>query len=267
MRHLGAELDHPVTRATKAEQSSFDHQLARYLVDGGFPEAQGLDARTRLSLLNGYVDAVLLRDVVERHGVSQPVVLRWLVRQLLANAAGSLSVNKFHTDLKSQGVAVGKETLYAYLGYLEDAFLVSTVGIVTESERRRRVNPRKVYPIDPGLIPIFDRSGRANTGHALETVVYLELLRRGAEIGYVRTEGGYEVDFYARFAGGKQLLLQVCADIDQPETLAREIRALRQAAEEFPAARLLLITLALPAGGVVISKIEVVTAREWLLTE
>jgi len=33
------------------------------------------------------------------------------------------------------------------------------------------VNPRKAYPVDPGLIPVFERSGRAHLGHALETVV------------------------------------------------------------------------------------------------
>ena len=40
------------------------------------------------------------------------------------------------------------------------------------------VNPRKAYPIDMGLIPVFDPTGRANLGHALETAVLLELERR-----------------------------------------------------------------------------------------
>lgn len=43
------------------------------------------------------------------------------------------------------------------------------------------VNPRKAYPIDMGLIPVFDSTGRANEGHALETAVLLELQRRGAQ--------------------------------------------------------------------------------------
>jgi predicted AAA+ superfamily ATPase len=82
---------------------------------------------------------------------------------------------------------VSKDTLHAYLGYLEDAFLLHTVPVATSSERRRMVNPRKVFPVDPGVVPLFDRSGRANLGHALETVVLLVLLRRGAEVAYVRT--------------------------------------------------------------------------------
>lgn len=75
-----------------------------------------------------------------------------------------------------------KDTLHAYLPHLEDAFLVHTLPIATTSERRRVVNPRKVFPADPGLIALFDRSGRANLGHALETTILLALLRRGADV-------------------------------------------------------------------------------------
>ncbi|EKD39954.1 MAG: hypothetical protein ACD_75C00229G0003, partial [uncultured bacterium] len=265
LRHAGLEPDESADRLGKAELSALDHHLQRYLKQGGFPEAQSLDLRTRATLLSGYVDVVLLRDVVERHGVSQPLALRWLVRQLLAGAAGTFSVNKFHADLKSQGVAIGKDTLHTYLGYLEDAFLVYSVGIATDSERRRRVNPRKVYPVDPGLIPVFDRSGKANVGHALETVVFLELVRQGAEACYVRTAGGFEVDFHLRHVDGREELIQVSADIDRRETLEREIRALREAIVDFPASRPLLITLAVPAHTELPDEIEVVTARDWLL--
>lgn len=60
------------------------------------------------------------------------------------------------------------------------------------------VNPRKAYPIDPGLISLYERTGRGNFGHALETVILLELERPGCEIDYVRTGDGYEMDFFAR---------------------------------------------------------------------
>ena len=56
---------------------------------------------------------------------------------------------------------MAKDTLHAYLAHLEDAFLVRSVTVATDSERRRMVNPRKAYPIDPGLIPVFDRSGKS----------------------------------------------------------------------------------------------------------
>ena len=134
------------------------------------------------------MDTVLFRDVVERYGVSQVAALRWLVRQCLRNPAGSFSVHRLHQDLKAQGHGVAKDAVHAMLGHLLDAFLLSAVPLATDSERQRNSNPRKLYPADPGLIKAFDASGRSNLGHALETVVLNELERRGAEVGYVKTE-------------------------------------------------------------------------------
>lgn len=142
-------------------------------------------------------------NVIERHGISNPLALRWLQRHLLANPAALFSVQKFHDPLRSQGVPVGKDNLHAFLGYLEDTFLIRPVSIHTASERQRMVNPRKAYPVDPGLIPVYERTGRPNLGHALETAVLIELERRGCEVAYVRTKEGFEVDFIARSLLGK----------------------------------------------------------------
>jgi hypothetical protein len=111
------------------------------------------------------------------------------------------------------------------------------------SERQRMVNPRKAYPVDPALIPVFDRSGRANIGHALETTVLVELERRRAEVTYVKTARGFEVDFLARYPDGSEELIQVAAEVRAPAPLEREMRALEEAAEAFPRARRRLLTL------------------------
>ncbi|MCA9559562.1 MAG: ATP-binding protein, partial [Myxococcales bacterium] len=135
--------------------------------------------------------------------------------------------NRFFNDLKSQGHAVGKDTLHAYLRFLEDAFVLFTVPIWTPSERVRRVNPRKAYPADPALARAMTM--RPDTGHLLETLVFLELRRRGFDVGYLTTESGYEVDFMARHLDGRTAMVQVCARLDEPETRRRELRALEEA--------------------------------------
>jgi len=84
-------------------------------------------------------------------------------------------------------VTVSKDTLHEYLAHLEDAFLIRTLWLHTTAERQRMVNPRKAYPVDLCLIPIYERSGRPNWGHTLESAVFLELERRGYEMGYVCT--------------------------------------------------------------------------------
>ena len=265
LRHAGTEPTKPTDRLSKGERSHLSRALLDYLASGGFPEAQGLDTRNRTELLCTYVDVVLLRDVVERHNLSQPQVLRWLVQQLLGNAAGLFSINKFHLDLKSRGVAVSKDTLHSLLAHLEDAFLLSSVGVATDSARRRQVNPRKVYPVDTGLAALFDRSGKANTGHALETVVWHALQRRGLDAAYVRTAAGFEVDFYVRSPAGDEALIQVCATLDDPATLARELRALQDAAPAWPQASLHLIVLDHPAITTLPSGVHLHRAVDWLL--
>jgi predicted AAA+ superfamily ATPase len=71
----------------------------------------------------------------------------------------------------------------------------------------------------------------------------VELQRRGAEVSYVKTSGGFEVDFLARHLDATEELIQMCGDLGDPETLAREVRALEDAAIGYPRARQLLLTL------------------------
>lgn len=251
LRHRRHELPATLKAPPAARlRSSLEGAFLEYLSAGGFPEAQGLDSARRHELLRSYVDVAMLRDIVERHQVSNVTGLRWLVRHLLGNAAGAFSVEKFHAALKSQGFAISRDTVHQLLAHVEDCFLVRTVWLDATSERRRMSNPRKSYPVDPALIPVFDRTGRANVGHALETVVLLELERRGAEVAYVRTAEGHEVDFVARY-GDRVELIQVCADASEPDTAARELRALVEAGKQYPRATKRLVALAddaLPRG-------------------
>lgn len=266
LRHLGEEPRHDPRRFTPAERSRIEKRFGEYLAQGGFPEAQGLPVAVRIALLQGYVDTVMFRDVVERYQVSQVAALRWLIRQCLRNPAAAQSVHRLHLDLKGQGHGVGKDAVHAMFSYLFDAFLLDAVPLATDSERRRNSNPRKLYPVDVGMIKAFDWSGRANLGHALEVVVQGELARRGAELGYVRTRQGFEVDFLARFPAGGEELIQVCAHPEDEATRTRELRALAAAREEHPGAALRLLvldrgTVNLAAPG----EVKVQPVYEWLL--
>lgn len=267
LRHRGEEPKNEPARWTSSTRSRVEKRFGEFLREGGFPETQGLAPALRVDLLQGYVDTVLFRDVVERYGVSQVAALRWLIRQCLRNPAGALSVHRLHLDLKAQGLGVAKDAVHAMFGYLLDAFLIDAVPLATESERRRNTNPRKIYPVDTGMIGAFGTSGRANVGHALECVVHDELARRRAEIGYVRTGQGYEVDFHVRAPDGASELIQVCADIADAATLARELRALDDATREYPrAARRLLVLERGQLPAVVTTGVVVQPAYEWLLT-
>ena len=266
LRHHNLDIPERTERLTAQEIAMVDKHFAIWLGTGGLPEAQGMDPLDRRQLIQGYVDVLLLRDVIERNGVTNVTALRWLVRRLLGNPGCLFSITKFEAGLKSQGIAVGRESLYEMLGHLEDAFLLHTLQVATDSEKRRQVNPRKAYPADQSIGPVFDRSAKANTGHALEVAVHNHLLRNQAEIAYVKTKDGYEVDFLSRNLDGSQWLVQACADVDNPETLSRELRALESAAREHPADRQLLLTAESRMPFPEVPKpVEIMSAWQWML--
>lgn len=214
---------------------TMDQQRA-YLTDyfrvGGFPGVQFMQANEHLETLQNYVETVIFRDIVERHQVTNLVLLKYLIQSLLKNCAAPFAINKFYNDIKSQGHKVAKDTLHSYLGYVEDAYLIFTVPIFTESLRTLQTKPKKVYAIDNGLIKANTLNPSDNVGKLLENQIYLDLRRQGKKIYYYQTSDGYEVDFLTKDIHGQYELIQVVWEALLPETIQREERALRQAESE-----------------------------------
>ncbi|MCZ7663821.1 MAG: ATP-binding protein [Thermoleophilia bacterium] len=271
LRHGGIEP--PAEPPGARVRSELEARLLRYLEVGGFPEVQNMDARVRVQVLQDYVELVLLRDVIERHSISNVHAARAFTRAVLLAHGSRFSVNKTYNDLRSRGVEVGKDTLHALLDHLTDAFLVFGIQAFRRSLRARQVNPRKMYAVDPGLAFATSHAATADLGARLETAVYLELRRRfgrtreGA-ISYYVTSGGHEVDFVVGDVAESRVteLVQVCADISAPATRARECRALGEAMEELGRPGATIVTLheegrePMSAG-----EIRILPAWRWLL--
>lgn len=266
---IGWPRDHwPPGAATRSRLDAF---LLDYLRWGGFPAVRPLNPHDRVQVLQEYVDLVILRDVAERHGVTNLPVIRELVAALFSANANGFSVSRLHGTLISAGWKVGKATLLAYLAHLVDAFLFFLVPLRTRSTRRRAVNPRKVYAVDPGLAAAMYRGGASNRGAQLENAVYLELRRRHGRLAdgavtWFKTSSGKEIDFAIDdpVRGGPPALVQVCEQLEDPATRRREIGALVEAMAELGADTATLVTLTgeerveTEAG-----LIRVVPAREW----
>jgi hypothetical protein len=263
--HQGVGIE-PDLRPGAKKRALLANRFHAYLDQGGFPEAQGIDNDHRIRILQDYLDVVILRDLVERYQIAGTAALRYLIRHLV-NSAGSLfSVNKFYNDLKSQGIAVSKNTLHDYLQYLSDAYLFFQVPIHAGSERSRLVNPRKVYAIDTGLARACSRSLNPDRGRLLENLVFLELRRKHATIEYYKTRSGREVDFLVTDRSGRQTLVQAAAVLRDAETRTRELKALDEAMVELGLNRAVIVTLDqeenLETG---CGRIEITPAWQWLL--
>lgn len=204
-----------------------------YLEVGGFPEVQTLERNLRNEVLQGYIDSVLLKDIVERHKIGNVLVLKHLVRHIMGASGGQFSVNKFFNTMKSLAIKCTKNSLYEYLDHLTDAFLFYRVPIHGRSERSRLIHPAKIYTIDTGLLNAMTVRNSEDYGRLLETMVYLHLRRRNDDVEYVVSKDGRETDFLARKRiSGEAQLIQACWEMSDKKTFARELAGLKSAMED-----------------------------------
>lgn len=232
---------------------------------GGFPEVQNLDPNVRIEVLQGYIDSVLLKDIIERHQVSNVHVLKHLVRHIVHSSGGKFSVNKFYNMMRSLSIKCTKNSLYEYLDHLTDAFLFYKVPIHSRSEKARMINPPKIYTVDTGLLNAVTFRNSYDYGPLLENMVFMHLRRSGHDVEYVCTQEGHEVDFFARSKNsGEAQLIQVCWEMSDKKTFARELKSLKSAMSEYAFSSGTIVTwddeASLDEG------IEVIPAWKWLLS-
>ncbi|MBW2011837.1 MAG: ATP-binding protein, partial [Deltaproteobacteria bacterium] len=265
LKYHGLFSDKPKTFGLK-NVSVLRKAVKNYLEIGGFPEVQDQERNIRIEILQGYIDSVLLKDIIERHNISNIQVLKYLVRHIMNSSGEKFSINKFYNTLKSMSIKCSKNTLYEYLDHLADAFLFYRIPIHSRSEKARMVNPVKIYSIDTGLLNAMTFRNSSDNGPLLENMVFMHLRRKGYDVEYVNTRQGYETDFFARHKRSRKAqLIQVSWDISVKKTFKREVRGLTVAMEE----------LSIPSGTIVTwddettieNNISVLPVWKWLLQD
>jgi predicted AAA+ superfamily ATPase len=218
---------------TSKEKSTIKHYCQIYLAQGGFPETLDLSDSLRRQTIQSYVSATVFRDVIERHKLSNPHVIKLFLTYCLQNIAAPLSITKVYNTFKSRGETLGRASLYAYFDYFEDAYLLCGVSVFELSARKRQVNPKKIYCIDTSIITAYSIKPQMEYGTCLENAVYIHLRKKEYdEIYYYKTESGKEIDFAAQTLNGKVELIQVCLNLTDEKTKQREVSALIEATSE-----------------------------------
>lgn len=216
----------------KKTQDKLRQIFHQYLSDGGFPEIISFDPDVKQKTLQEYLDVVLYRDIIERHNIKNPTLIKYMILSMIHNVGKPFAVNKFYNDIKSQGYQIGKDILYEYADHMEDAYLAFPVAIYDKSIRKTHTNPKKLYAIDPGMIRALTLNYESDLGRLFENIVYLDLKRLGCKISYYLTAERYEIDFIAQTPRGHQKFFQVAWDMQDANTIEREKRALQAGMKE-----------------------------------
>lgn len=223
------------TKAIALRRAAFDD----YLHQGGFPEVQFINDKR--GYINELVNNILKRDIEQRFKIRHTSDFEELSQHLL-NISPAIIVSKSLQEIfgfKSQ------HTVKNYVGYLKEAYLL--VGLHKYSPKsRQRLTEEKVYPIDVALMNRrSDAFSGENLGWRLETIVYLELLRRYKSLGldiYYFSDRSVECDFVICENRKTVLAIQVSFNISSEKTRKREIAGLIAAAKKTGCDKLLLLT-------------------------
>lgn len=226
---IASETPLPSGTLTTKQRLQVERLCEDYLYEGGFPGTLQLPPQTRNQMLQQYLDVVILRDVIERHGVTSVPSLRALVRHIIQAPCTRVAVNKIYNDFKSRGLSCSKNSLHAFMDHLSDAYLFYPVSKYTRSERVRQVNPKKIYIADNGLISAASAHITEDRGALLENLIFMHLRRTGNTIEYFHNDKGHEVDFVVRdpLNGQIKQLIQACWSLTSDQTEARETRGLQ----------------------------------------
>ena len=198
---------------------------------GGFPEVVLTpDRLLRDKLLQTYYNAMLFRDLVERHSISSIGVLRYFIKRIMNNVTKPTSINSLYNDIRSQGLKISKDELYKWADYLCESFMFIRIPRYTPSLIAEETGLKKYYFIDNGMRQNILLPHSQDEGKLLESSVLLHLCRRCGElekVTYFLKEK--ECDFVLQHEDIVLLLIQVCWQIEDNETREREIAGLLEA--------------------------------------
>ena len=229
-----------------------------YFYFGGFPECATSTAKR--DYLTSVYQKIFLGDIATRHSINNIFALRVLFKKIAESIKQPISFTRLANIVSSTGSKISTTTLINYVEYAIDAWLILKIQNIAGKMADKESNP-KYYFTDNGILNLFLLDG--NTA-LLENLVAVNLLRK-----YGRTDAvffynkGVEVDFYVF---DKQIAIQACYSLADPETYKREVNALLQMAKHIEVKKMLIITKdeerVILENGV---EINVMPAWKWLL--
>ena len=213
-----------------------------YMRFGGMPGIAdvGLDQEKAMVLLDGIYSTVIVRDILEREKhrgqkrITDPVLLRKIVLFLADNIGSNISVSSIGNTLVNEGLledgkrkgAPSAHTVQAYVNALLESYFYYDIKRFDIKGKEYLRTLGKYYIVDIGLRNYLLGFRNRDSGHAIENVVYFELLRRGYDVAIGKLDNT-KVDFIATKMDEK-LYVQVTESMVSEEGRRRELAPLQK---------------------------------------
>ena len=213
-------------------KSSRRELLEEYIRFGGFPiVALGeYDAQNAYQIINGIYHTVVSRDIVNRHRINKQDLFDRVVKYIIENMGKTFSANSIAVFLKSEHRKVSVESIYNYLRWLEQAFIIYPCERYDLHGKSILKTQEKYYLSDVSLKYALLGYNRKMLDGAMENIVFLELKRRGYNV-FIGKNNTKEIDFVAERCAEK-IYVQVCVQL--PENSDREIGNLMEIRDHYP---------------------------------
>ncbi len=218
-----------------------------YMHFGGMPGIAdvGLDQEKAMALLEGIYSTVVMRDILERENrrglkrITDPILLRKIILFLADNVGSSVSVSSIGNTLVNEGLledgkrkgSPSAHTVQAYVNALLEAFFFYDIKRFDIKGKDYLRTLGKYYIVDIGLRNYLLGFRDRDSGHAIENVVYFELLRRGYDVAIGKVDN-MEVDFIASKMDDK-LYVQVTESMISENIRRRELAPLQKISDNY----------------------------------
>ena len=212
----------------------------------------------RADYIQGIYHTILLRDIVARKKITDIELLESVIRFLFDNIGNIVSSKKIADSLTSFGRKTNSVTIENYLVALQNSYVLYKVSRYDVKGKQHLKSLEEYYVADISLGHLALDERERELGRILESIVFLELIRRGysVKIGKV---GEREVDFVATVRD-QRCYYQVAASVLDPATFDREYLPLNSIKDHYP--KVILSLDDLPVGQDGIQQMNIV---DWLL--
>ena len=217
----------------KAESPlSKNELLEQYIRFGGFPlVALGeYEEASAYQIVNGVYHTIVSRDIMKRHRIKRQDLFDRVVKYVIENTGKTFSANTIAKFLKSERRVVSVESIYNYLKWLEQAFIIYPCRRFDLQGREILKTQEKYYLADISLKYALLGYNRKMLDGALETIVFFELKRRGYDV-FIGKNDTKEIDFVAN-RRDERIYVQVCVRL--PEDSDREVGNLLMIRDNYP---------------------------------